>query len=83
MTRDAQIPRAIDVVIGVGKRSHALLDGAREAGFPDAATEPLRQRAAGGRVPEERKIREKATWCSSKALTWRGPGQAVAMLEGA
>ncbi|HET7435142.1 MAG TPA: UDP-N-acetylmuramoyl-tripeptide--D-alanyl-D-alanine ligase [Thermoanaerobaculia bacterium] len=33
--RDAgkAIPDAIDVVIGVGKRTNALLDGAREAGF--------------------------------------------------
>jgi UDP-N-acetylmuramoyl-tripeptide--D-alanyl-D-alanine ligase len=29
------IPKEIDVVIGVGKRSNALLDGAREAGFAD------------------------------------------------
>ena len=36
--RDAgrQIPRAIDVVVGVGKRTNALLEGAREAGFGDA-----------------------------------------------
>jgi len=27
------VPKSIDVVIGVGKRSRALLDGAREAGF--------------------------------------------------
>jgi len=31
------IPKAIDVVAGVGKRTRALLDGAREAGFADAA----------------------------------------------
>jgi UDP-N-acetylmuramoyl-tripeptide--D-alanyl-D-alanine ligase len=30
-----QIPKSIDVVIGVGKRTSALLDGAREAGFAD------------------------------------------------
>jgi UDP-N-acetylmuramoyl-tripeptide--D-alanyl-D-alanine ligase len=30
-----EIPKSIDVVVGVGKRSRALLDGAREAGFPD------------------------------------------------
>jgi UDP-N-acetylmuramoyl-tripeptide--D-alanyl-D-alanine ligase len=30
------IPKAIDVVIGVGNRSQALLDGAREAGFAEA-----------------------------------------------
>ena len=29
------IPREIDTVIGVGRRSQALLDGAREAGFAD------------------------------------------------
>jgi UDP-N-acetylmuramoyl-tripeptide--D-alanyl-D-alanine ligase len=27
------IPKSVDTVIGVGKRSHALLEGAREAGF--------------------------------------------------
>jgi len=30
------IPKSIDVVIGVGNRSQALLDGAREAGFAEA-----------------------------------------------
>ena len=29
------IPNAIDVVIGVGRRSEALLDGARHAGFSE------------------------------------------------
>ncbi|MEA2338569.1 MAG: UDP-N-acetylmuramoyl-tripeptide--D-alanyl-D-alanine ligase, partial [Thermoanaerobaculia bacterium] len=35
--RDAgrAIPKSVDTVIGVGKRSRALLDGAREAGFGD------------------------------------------------
>jgi UDP-N-acetylmuramoyl-tripeptide--D-alanyl-D-alanine ligase len=35
--RDAgrAIPKSVDVVIGVGKRSRALLDGAAEAGFAD------------------------------------------------
>lgn len=35
--RDAgrAIPKAIDVVIGVGKRARTLLEGAREAGFPN------------------------------------------------
>ncbi len=32
-----QIPKAIDVVIGVGKRTRALLDGARQAGFAEHA----------------------------------------------
>ncbi|HEV8435185.1 MAG TPA: UDP-N-acetylmuramoyl-tripeptide--D-alanyl-D-alanine ligase, partial [Thermoanaerobaculia bacterium] len=31
------IPREVDVVIGVGKRTNALLDGAREAGFSGPA----------------------------------------------
>ncbi|HET8774563.1 MAG TPA: UDP-N-acetylmuramoyl-tripeptide--D-alanyl-D-alanine ligase [Thermoanaerobaculia bacterium] len=31
------IPKSIDVVVGVGKRTEALLDGAREAGFADDA----------------------------------------------
>lgn len=29
------VPKSIDVVVGVGKRSRALLDGAKEAGFRD------------------------------------------------
>ncbi len=29
------IPKSVDTVVGVGKRSRALLDGAREAGFGD------------------------------------------------
>ena len=29
------VPKSIDVVVGVGKRSRALLDGARDAGFTD------------------------------------------------
>jgi UDP-N-acetylmuramoyl-tripeptide--D-alanyl-D-alanine ligase len=29
------IPRSVDTVVGVGKRSRALLEGAREAGFAD------------------------------------------------
>lgn len=29
------IPKSIDVVVGVGPRSNALLEGAKEAGFPD------------------------------------------------
>jgi len=32
----ATIPRAIDIVVGVGTRSQALLEGAREAGFHEA-----------------------------------------------
>ena len=32
-----QIPRSIDVVVGVGTRAQALLDGAREAGFAEGS----------------------------------------------
>jgi len=48
--RDAgrAIPKAIDVVIGVGKRSRALLDGAREAGFADAALHHFDQAVEAG-----------------------------------
>jgi UDP-N-acetylmuramoyl-tripeptide--D-alanyl-D-alanine ligase len=50
------IPKSIDVVVGVGKRTHALLEGAREAGlaelhhFDDAqgAGEFLRREIRGG-----------------------------------
>ncbi len=31
------IPKSVSVVVGVGKRSKALLEGAREAGFPEDA----------------------------------------------
>jgi UDP-N-acetylmuramoyl-tripeptide--D-alanyl-D-alanine ligase len=31
------IPKSVAAVVAVGKRSHALLDGAREAGFDDSA----------------------------------------------
>jgi len=52
--RDAgrQIPRAIDVVIGVGRRSLALLEGAREAGFADAALHHFDDALGAGRFLE-------------------------------
>lgn len=31
------IPKSIDMIVGVGKRTRALLDGAREAGFAESA----------------------------------------------
>jgi UDP-N-acetylmuramoyl-tripeptide--D-alanyl-D-alanine ligase len=48
--RDAgrAIPRGVDAVIGVGKRSEALLDGAREAGFAEAALHHFDDAAAAG-----------------------------------
>lgn len=44
----AAIPKAIDVVVGVGKRSLALLDGARQAGFADDALHHFADAAAAG-----------------------------------
>lgn len=44
----AAIPRAIDVVIGVGTRSRALLEGAREAGFAENALHHFDDAEAAG-----------------------------------
>jgi UDP-N-acetylmuramoyl-tripeptide--D-alanyl-D-alanine ligase len=48
--RDAgrQIPRSIDVVVGVGKRTPALLDGAREAGFAEESLHHFADAQAAG-----------------------------------
>jgi UDP-N-acetylmuramoyl-tripeptide--D-alanyl-D-alanine ligase len=43
-----QIPRSIDVVIGVGGRTQALLDGAREAGFADESLHHFADAQAAG-----------------------------------
>lgn len=42
------IPRAIDVVVGVGKRAPSLLEGAREAGFADDALHHFADAQAAG-----------------------------------
>jgi UDP-N-acetylmuramoyl-tripeptide--D-alanyl-D-alanine ligase len=42
------IPKAIDVVIGVGTRSQALLDGARAAGFAEASLRHFTDAQAAG-----------------------------------
>ena len=42
------IPRDVDAVIGVGKRSQTLLDGAREAGFADDALHHFDDAASAG-----------------------------------
>lgn len=42
------VPRSIDVVVGVGTRSQALLEGAREAGFADASLRHFTDAAAAG-----------------------------------
>jgi len=48
--RDAgrTIPASIDVVVGVGTRSQALLDGAREAGFAEASLRHFTDAQAAG-----------------------------------
>jgi UDP-N-acetylmuramoyl-tripeptide--D-alanyl-D-alanine ligase len=81
--RDAgkAIPRAIDVVVGVGKRSQALLDGAREAGFTE---EQLHHFATAMEAGEFLKgeIRE-GDLVLLKGSRGVGLDKAVAMLEGA
>ncbi len=42
------IPRAIDLVAGVGRRSASLLDGAREAGFPPTSLHHFADAEAAG-----------------------------------
>jgi UDP-N-acetylmuramoyl-tripeptide--D-alanyl-D-alanine ligase len=42
------IPRDVDAVVGVGKRSQALLEGAREAGFAEDALHHFEDAAAAG-----------------------------------
>ena len=43
-----QIPKSIDVIVGVGKRSRALLDGAREAGFAEDSLHHFENAEAAG-----------------------------------
>ncbi len=43
-----EIPKDVDVVIGVGKRSQALLDGARQAGFADGSLHHFDDAQAAG-----------------------------------
>jgi UDP-N-acetylmuramoyl-tripeptide--D-alanyl-D-alanine ligase len=45
----AQMPKSIDVVLGVGRRSRFLLDGAREAGFAASALHHFEDAQAAGR----------------------------------
>jgi UDP-N-acetylmuramoyl-tripeptide--D-alanyl-D-alanine ligase len=44
----AAVPKAIDVLIGVGDRAKALLEGAREAGFPSRLTFHLADAESAG-----------------------------------
>ena len=74
------IPRSIDLVVGVGRRSLALLDGAAEAGF---AKDALRHFATAQEAGEflKNEIRE-GDLVLIKGSRGVGLDKAVAMLEG-
>ncbi len=80
--RDAglAIPKAIDVVVGVGKRTRALLDGAREAGFAEGALHHFDNAKEAGEFLKE-EIRE-GDLVLIKGSRGVGLDKAVAMLEG-
>jgi UDP-N-acetylmuramoyl-tripeptide--D-alanyl-D-alanine ligase len=75
------IPKSIDVVVGVGKRSRALLDGAREAGFADSALHHFDNAQQAGEFLKG-DIRE-GDLVLIKGSRGVGLDKAVAMLEGA
>lgn len=81
--RDAglQIPKSIDVIVGVGKRTKALLEGAREAGFADDALHHFDNAQSAGEFLKN-EIRE-GDLVLVKGSRGVGLDQAVAMLEGA
>ena len=81
--RDAglAIPKAIDVIVGVGKRTRALLDGAREAGFAESALHHFDTAAEAGEFLKE-EIRE-GDLVLIKGSRGVGLDKAVAMLENA
>jgi len=81
--RDAgkQIPKSIDVVVGVGPRSQALLEGAREAGFPEASLRHFADAAAAGAFL--RAFVQPGDLVLVKGSRGVGLDKAVAMLEGA
>jgi UDP-N-acetylmuramoyl-tripeptide--D-alanyl-D-alanine ligase len=80
--RDAgrQIPRSIDMVVGVGRRSKTLLDGAREAGFAEEALHHFENAEAAGAFLREQ-VRE-GDLVLLKGSRGVGLDKAVAMLEG-
>lgn len=80
--RDAgrQIPKSIDVVVGVGTRSQALLDGAREAGFDEANLRHFADAEAAGAFL--RAFVQPGDLVLIKGSRGVGLDKAVAMLEG-
>ena len=75
------IPKSIDVVVGVGKRTRALLDGAREAGFAESALHHFETAQEAGEFLKN-EIRE-GDLVLIKGSRGVGLDKAVAMLEGA
>ena len=73
------IPKSIDVVAGVGKRTRALLDGAREAGFADDALHHFDNAQEAGEFLKS-EIRE-GDLVLIKGSRGVGLDKAVAMLE--
>ncbi len=75
------IPKSIDVVVGVGTRSQALLDGAREAGFAEAHLRHFTDAEAAGAFL--RAFIQPGDLVLLKGSRGVGLDKAVAMLEGA
>ena len=73
------IPKTIDVVVGVGRRTRALLEGAREAGFADDALHHFDSAAEAGEFLKS-EIRE-GDLVLLKGSRGVGLDKAVAMLE--
>ncbi|HUR79538.1 MAG TPA: cyanophycin synthetase, partial [Thermoanaerobaculia bacterium] len=74
------IPKSIDVVVGVGTRSQALLDGAREAGFAEANLRHFTDAEAAGAFL--RAFIQPGDLVLLKGSRGVGLDKAVAMLEG-
>ncbi|HYC88849.1 MAG TPA: UDP-N-acetylmuramoyl-tripeptide--D-alanyl-D-alanine ligase [Thermoanaerobaculia bacterium] len=75
------IPKSIDVVVGVGTRSQALLDGAREAGFEQGNLRHFTDAEAAGAFL--RAFIQPGDLVLLKGSRGVGLDKAVAMLEGA
>ncbi|HEX6096051.1 MAG TPA: UDP-N-acetylmuramoyl-tripeptide--D-alanyl-D-alanine ligase [Thermoanaerobaculia bacterium] len=75
------IPKSIEVVVGVGKRTRALLDGAREAGFAESALHHFENAQEAGEFLKG-EIRE-GDLVLIKGSRGVGLDKAVAMLEDA
>jgi UDP-N-acetylmuramoyl-tripeptide--D-alanyl-D-alanine ligase len=76
-----QIPKSIDVIAGVGKRSRALLEGAREAGFADESLRHFDNAEAAGAFLRE--FVQPGDLVLLKGSRGVGLDKAVAILESA